>query len=564
MNKSSSANYFFRKSPLMRTLFWVIFILLFVAVSLILHFKVKQYPEITEINPPIGSPGDLVVIKGKNFGNLRDTSYLEFGGSRLTSSSYISWADDEIRVILPPNVQEGLVVVGVKELRSKPSFFANSNSVPVRVSENPQLSLPIITGLSPERVYPGTLVTISGSNFGSFRDNSDVYFSADREDFAREENDSSESFEYICADEKDFDYEYWSDSEIRVRVPDGATTGKIFVKTPRGKSSQRDIRIDRKAGRKSLINPKTYVVQIACDIEDYSSDKDSTIILRVPRPVKNASQPSVRLIESEPEPVISDFQDTVIHQLQGNRNPQGKKRFSQNFAVTVYETRTNVTASQLEPSRNINRSLFSDATSPDNIVPASNDAIKNLLSRTIGRETNPYNIAVVCFNKMISEFEILQKVRQGNISPLDMLDSGEGDAYDFAVVFTALMRAAGIPSMIDSGILVDSDLKTKPHWWSEIYLSGFGWFPVDIALAAGLEYQGWSKDINPSTYYFGNLDSQHILISRGSNEIKSSSSESQTISIPRTYALQSVWEEASGKNIKYSSYWAEPVIIGVY
>lgn len=564
MNKTSSSNYFLRKSPLIRTLCWVIFVIIFTVVSVVMRVKKTQIPEIFEVNPPIGSPGDLIIIRGQYFGQVKDTSYVEFGGSRLTSSSYISWKDDEIKVILPANVQEGLVVVGVKNLRSKPSFFANSTSVPLSVSENPKLTVPIITGVTPEKLYPGALVTIYGSNFGNSRGSSLVYFSADREAVKKEEGDLSDTFEYVCADENNFDYEYWSDSEIRLRVPDGASGTKMYVQTSKGKSASRTIKIERKAGTKSLISPKTYVVQLSSDVEDYSGDKDSSIILRVPRPAVSAYQPSSLMVEANPEPIILDFQHTIIHQMQGGRNVTGKRRFVQNFAVTVYETRTKVVAANLESSKNISRPLYTSATSPDSIILSSNEEVRNLLFRIIKKETNAYNIALLCYNYMITNYKIIDGVRSGNASPLDMMDSRKGDAYDFAILYTSLLRAAGIPCLPISGFLVNPDLRTKTHWWAEVYFSGFGWFPVDVALGAGLPYQSWQKDIVPSIFYFGNLDSQHIMISRGWNEIKPSSSENKTVSRPRSYALQSIWEEASGKTIKYSSYWADPVVVGVY
>ena len=308
---------------------------------------------------------------------------------------------------------------------------------------------------------------------------------------ARLQEDFNE-LEFICADENDFDYQYWSDSEIRVYVPDGASDGVVFVQTSRGKSAQRTVAVDNKSGTKSFISPKTYVIQIAADIEDNSSDRDSTIILRVPRPFESAAQPSATLIESSPEPIIPDFQHTVIHQAQGGKYAAGKRRFTQNFAVTVYETRTNVVAARLNPISSVNKELYSAATSADEIVPSANEEIRALLSSVIGKERNPYNIAVLVYNYMIQNFEILNTVRTGRVSPLDMLDSKKGDAYDFAVVFTALMRAAGIPSYTDSGVLVGVDLRAKNHWWCELYLPGFGWFPVDPALGAGMEYQGFN------------------------------------------------------------------------
>lgn len=564
MNKSSATNYFFRKSPLLRALVWVVLILAFVSVSVILRLKVRQYPEISEISPQIGSPGDLVVIKGKNFGAVKDSGYVDFGGSRLTSSSYLSWHDDEIKVILPPGVQGGLVFVGVKDLKSKPAFFVNSASVPIVVAENTKFTVPIVTGLSPEHILPGSLITISGSNFGNFRDMSNVYFSADRENLDREDGEGSESLEYVAADSGDFDYEYWSDSEIRVRIPDGAVSGKFYVKTPRGKSALRNIKIDGKAGKKSLVNPKIYVVQLSCDLEDYSGEKNSSIILRIPRPATSVYQPSARLIEANPEPIIPDFQNTVIHQVQGGRNLSGRRRFSQNFAVTVYETRTSVFPDNIDSLKNVNKLLVGNATFPDSVVPSENESVKALLSQIIKKETNPYKIALLCYNHMILNYRILHGLRADPSSPLDMLSSKKGDAYDFTIVYTALLRAAGIPALPDSGFLVNSDLRTRNHWWTEVYLPGFGWFPVDVALGAGLDYRTWARDIVPSEFYFGNLDSQHILVSRGFNEIKSASPENKTVARLRTYALQSVWEESSGRAIKYTSYWANPIVLGVY
>ncbi len=534
------------------------------------------------MNPNKGSPGDLVIITGKNFGHIKDTSYVEFGGSRLTSSSYTSWKDDEIKVILPANFQEGLVVVGVKNLRSKPEFFANVNAVPLQVAENAKLTVPIITGVTPEKLYPGELITIYGSNFGAFRNDSLVYFSADREAVKKEEGDLSDNFEYVAADANNYDYESWSESEIHVRVPDGASGSKMYIQTAKGKSANRTVKIERKAGTKSLISPKTYVIQLSSDVENYSGDKDSSIILRVPRPAVSAYQPSSQLVEANPEPIISDFQHTIIHQMQnipvqGGRNSTvyaGKKRFLQNFAITVYETRSKVVAANLESSKNISQTLYSTCTASDQIVPAGNEEIKKLLNKILSeeakkrkdgkRETNPYNISLLCYNYMITTYRILPGMRSENSSPLDMLDSKKGDAYDFTMIYAALLRSAGIPCLPISGVLVNPDLRTKTHWWTEIYFSGFGWFPVDVALGAGLPYQSWLKDIVPSIFYFGNLDSQHIMISRGWNEIKPSASENRTVSRPRSYALQSIWEEASGKTIKYSSYWADPVVVGVY
>ena len=65
-------------------------------------------------------------------------------------------------------------------------------------------------------------------------------------------------------------------------------------------------------------------------------------------------------------------------------------------------------------------------------------------------------------------------------------------------------------------------------------------------------------------YYFGNLDSHHIVFSRGYNEIKPFAQDNKTVKYPKSFALQSIWEEASSNTAKYSSYWSVPAIKGVY
>ena len=566
MNKTKAFSYFLRKSPLVRSLLWISAALIFILSSVLFGLHAKKNPTIDSITPPVGAPGDLVIISGKDFGAIRDTSYVEFGGSKLTASAYVSWSDTEIKVVLPANVKDGLVVVETKDARSKPAFFANTTAAPVAVPQNVQTTIPMITGISPEKIAPGTLISISGVNFGNSRELSRVFFSTDRE-IKQEESQTQapeEDFSFVEASDDNFDYAYWSDNEIRLYVPDGATNGYVYVETAKGKSAKRKLSMENLAGKKSFIAPRTYLIQMETDIDDTNGDKESTIILHCPRPFISPSQPSAQMTEYSPEPVIADFQHTIIHQTSGAKAAGVKKRFTHNFAVTVYEIRTEIAAAKLSRAQEVNKSLAALATRADECVPAQSQEIKDLAKSVVKTEQNPYNKAALLYNYMLQNYKILDTERRGSANPLDLLKNKKGDAYDFSMVYTALLRAAGIPALPDSGILVGTDLKAKNHWWTEFYVAGFGWIPVDTALGAGMKFQSWQKDFEPSQFYFGNLDAQHILFSRGWNEIKPSAPNNKTVRRPKSYALQSIWEEANGKTIKYSSYWGEPAIIGLY
>ena len=184
MSIISSYKNLLRQSPLARTVSWIVLlagvVFLFRAVS----HNVKRKPNIQTINPLIGAPGDEMVITGSGFGSSRGTSYVEIAGSRITSSAYKVWTDSKISFILPSNVQDGLVIVGTSAGKSEPAFFANEIGIPVAVRMDPGSSIPTIASVSHDAAVIGQVITITGSNFGSARGTSEIYFSANRDDVA--------------------------------------------------------------------------------------------------------------------------------------------------------------------------------------------------------------------------------------------------------------------------------------------------------------------------------------------------------------------------------------------
>ena len=176
MNSSGSISYFLRKYPVVRVFLSVIIIFLILLSVFLVNKKTKAVPHIISIVPSVGSPGDVVSIFGKNFGSERDMNYVEIAGSKLTASSYVSWTNSCIKVELPANVQNGLVFVGVKDMRSNPALFANEVDIPVPVPPVQQVTKPVISFLSEDKVNVGDVLVISGNNFGDSKNQSKVLF----------------------------------------------------------------------------------------------------------------------------------------------------------------------------------------------------------------------------------------------------------------------------------------------------------------------------------------------------------------------------------------------------
>jgi hypothetical protein len=358
----------------------------------------------------------------------------------------------------------------------------------------------------------------------------------------------------------------WSNTEISVRVPDGASSGLVIVDTGREKSDPKELTIATDAGRKEFINKKIYLIQYTADLADIFSDDVSTITLRCPIPFTCAAQPEVQITETVPEPILMNYQNNLIHQITKNRNNTPKTVFRQNFVLPVFEVRTKVNTAKIGNYKNTEKNLLSGALRADNLVPSSSPEVTELAAKIIGKEKNAYNKAKLIYNYLCDNYEVLSKVRKGDSDPLDLIREGRGDAYDFAVICTALLRAAEVPSYTDGGVLVNQDLQSQSHWWCEFYIDRLGWVPCDPALGAGFEYKRWteSESADDRDYYFGNMDSHHILFSRGWSQLKPFSADSKIVQQPRSFALQSIWEEANKDTVKYSSYWSVPVVKGVY
>lgn len=558
--------YYARKYPLFRVACYGGIVLLAIITSLVFFNTVDDdEPEIKSISPQIGAPGSVMTINGSGFGNERDTSFVEIGGSSLTSSSYLSWSATEIKVQLPANVQDGLVYVVTKRGRSQPEVFANKNNIPMAITQvGLQTTLPFIESESPQKIAVGQVLTITGSNFGSIRgENSFVYFTPSggvNKNGDSQDLDSS----YIRALEQDFDYEFWSNTEIRVRVPDGAASGNFFVKTDKGVSNQRNLTVTTNLGKKDFPEKRQYLVQLSADISDVDMGANSLITLRVPRPQPSSQQRGITMTEFAPQPIFQDYNKSVIHQLNASQITQEKTGFSQTFVIPVYSVETSIQADKVQKFSDTTRLLYKVYTAPDSCIPSGDAVLVQLAKTIVGRETNPYKQALLIYNYMLENYRLLNQLQPKEISSTNLMDSLQGDAYDFAIIFTALCRATGIPALPVSGILVDNAKNGQNHWWSEIYLENFGWLPVDVAMAAGLNFDLPSEIENPREFYFGNLDLYHIAFSRGWNEIHPTIITNKTVYRPKTYGLQSIWEETTTGTINYSSFWSDPVVLGIY
>jgi len=146
-------------------------------------------PTVTAITPASGIAGTTVTVSGDSFGSSQGSGTVTINGTAL---NVLSWGQGSIQAVLPAQIETGPVQV------TTASGSSNSDVI--------FTVAPTVTSVSPSVGPVGTTVTISGVGLGSSQGQGTV------------------SFNGIPAAPSS-----WTDTQITVPVPFGATTGRIAV-----------------------------------------------------------------------------------------------------------------------------------------------------------------------------------------------------------------------------------------------------------------------------------------------------------------------------------------------
>ena len=519
----------------------------------------EEAPQIVSIEPRIGRTGDTLTITGTGFGDERNESYVTIAGTPPTSSSYISWNNEMISVRVPEFGDAGLIYVYRGASKSNPALFANYATLPVPVENTDTAIAPRIISVEPASGPIGSLITIRGNNFGSSRENSGVFFSWNAESAAA----SSAGIlppDYVEAFEIEFAYELWSEREIRVRVPDGAISGNLEIRTLRGNSRPAYFEITGRPGTKTYRDKRSYVLTYNVDLRIGQAVAPNTLYIWMPQPVFSASQRNIRLLSRNREPFVENYRNTSLFQL-SDCLPMTNPGINVTYVAEVYAVETNI-RDQNPVRLNSPSPLGSIYILPSAMVPSEDNAVKTKAAEIIARERLQYAKAQRIYQWLISSGGITRDSMSGGA--LEALQEGRSDSYRASLLFCALARASGVPALPVAGILVNRYLTATRHYWAEFWIDGFGWIPVDPALGAGAAPDDFNLREDHSRYYFGNLDNQRVAFSRGESFLSQMTPRGRISLRSRDYSFQNLWEEAVGGLESYSSLWSDVTITGMY
>jgi RHS repeat-associated protein len=162
-------------------------------------------PVINGVAPSSGPVGTQIQINGSGFGATQGTSTVTLYPS--LNPAVTSWSNTQILATVPVTAKSGAVNVTVGTVSSNSNVFY---TVPP----------PQISSISPSSGVVGTQVTINGSGFQAVKGGGTVYFGL-----------YSYSAPVVS----------WSDTQLVVTVPSGATSGPVMMTANNGNSSNQDL-----------------------------------------------------------------------------------------------------------------------------------------------------------------------------------------------------------------------------------------------------------------------------------------------------------------------------------
>ncbi len=552
-------------SPLLKIRFkgllpYLVFLFL-VLILLLLSTLNNRPPEVDGIQPKVGVSGDELVITGRFFGSSRNGGRVVVSNVSPPTSAYLEWTNKKIGLIVPEEMKGGLLRVITKHGESREVVpFTNKRYLPVVLAGPLKPGEPYISRFEPKSGSVGSLVVIKGLNFGLKRGSSTVSFAWISGDGQRK-MDVSEDPNILNALENDYDYVAWNDREIKVRVPDGASSGKVKIVTDKGVSNAVYFEVNNFAGSKLFTNRRIYHVRSTIDIKDINADEGNSLYLWVPRVIEGPEQRDIKLVSVEPEPMFDDYRGTTLFFLENLKRGE-RYNVSIDFIFSRYEVETKVNVGRVSLYYDKTNRLYHAYTTPSVLVPASDKTIKSVARSVVRVEKNPYRKARLLYNYVANRLSYVETPE--NFSIPGAIKTQKGDAYLYSLLFCALARSVGIPTRAVAGYIVAGKNLCRRHYWAEFYLEKVGWVPVDPLLGDGVKLGDLKAGVNARNFYFGGLDNKHITLSKGLISLKQMNPKGRLVTRRNAASFQTIHEEYTGNLRSYSSQWSQLKLLGAY
>jgi hypothetical protein len=216
-------------------------------------------------------------------------------------------------------------------------------------------------------------------------------------------------------------------------------------------------------------NPPTLLIWCS-DIIDYDNQRVSENIIS----------------ETLPTEIFTDFENEnkiCFWDLSNRLNDTTSIIIRRKFSYYTYNYSPKLdTNAVFENYNSVPQELFNFYTKSEPSLEQNPEIIKTANQITFGEKTilrKAKNIFNWVYSNMHYKFP---PEKRGVLEAISKL---EGDCGQYSALFITLCRCVGIPARQQSGFTISGG-KFGYHVWSEVYLPGLGWIPMDTTIPDGL------------------------------------------------------------------------------
>ena len=276
-----------------------------------------------------------------------------------------------------------------------------------------------------------------------------------------------------------------------------------------------------------LANPINYLAEGRVVIKRKDLPRKGLLKVWVPLPLTTAAQTNVRILSIYPRkyvkyPLKLDGDIGLAYLEIPLEEVWADLPVGINLTFTHHEERYRVDPENIG-EYDKESWLYKRYTASDTNI-AVTPAIRSRAKKLAGKETNPLKVAKAFFDHTVWDLDY-SFLPHGAICSMGIpesvyvLEHGYGDCGAQSMYFAALCRSVGIPARAPGGyqLFPISKAGCGTHFWAQIYLPDYGWFPVDTSAGQIAKYmpQLTNKQQHDfANYYFGRMDPFRYLIQK--------------------------------------------------
>ncbi len=457
-------------NPVSRSRLPIVLFAVLLAVTVTVLIRVQRKPALERLDPATVRPGETVAVSGRYLGS---EGRLTLDGLGIPDDSIRSWNANLVVFAIPEGRSSGNVVIQTATGASDPLFLTVETDVP-RVEAGSVASATIDPGLDGASAYsafPGRVLVIKGAGFGPPVGISGIVFRALTVERRVAPGDPLLS--------------YWSDTEIRVAVPDGAAWATVAVEPHGFRSAQVPLDWRSFDVRHEFGEPERFAVTFVASVAP--SVGEARVLF--PRPPVEPAQSEVQTLRPSDHAWERGYPvgwiATVASRRGEDESEDGMDLLERSELVTRRSLRM-----YADPEVLPDADTLADADFRRAFAAFLGDSPSvTLADRRVSRLVSENGIA-----ELPAPAARLVAVRDAVVAELA---PPEGEAYlrsyAYASLVVAVARRVGMPARRVAGMIALDTGVGRRHFWAEAFVPGIGWAPVDAAVAGGMYAEEFSS-----------------------------------------------------------------------